>query len=525
MVSLKQAFSILSKSSIYAVSTIRDDIDHEMHKFKRYLYIETETQEKFEQELSRISSEDIIFLCGSSGDGKSELLTRYKKQYSDQFLFHLDGTHSYKPNETAIHALDQRFTEYKKSSKPLIIAINTGMLGNYVQDGDDSHEDIRDSISAFLASDEPKPNHRFIDFSNRSILAAGSDSFATKLIEKITDPDEKNPFYKKFIEESGLSSVSSVLHTNYRLLSNKSVQKQIDGLLKRLRLQCDQFITARAALDFVYELLSDQQYLFDVLFSDSENELLRHMGQFDPAIVHSHELDQFNLQFSLNLLKPSFQACVEKSQEYGVVKFDSAASLLRFMLLMHESFANQEIKELVSQSNKSVVTEYIKIWKAHREFSVDVSYRKFLNSFYRDTLVLAIHRYCNRFAQELAKGQYFLYERNGYKVACDLEIKADFKSIQNTRPCDVGSFKAYFKINDNEERMVAVNVNLLDLLYKINQGYRPNKQDKNAILILDEIVELIREVGTDMDLLYIYREAESIKVVNESHEYYEVSVL
>ena len=526
MVSLWQALSILSKSSPYAVSTIREDSQHELHRFKNYLYIKTATQEKFEEIASKVSGKEIIFLCGSSGDGKSELLTRYKKTHSDDFLFHLDGTHSFSPNETAIQALDMRFSEFKSSGKPLIIGINTGMLGNYLADGLDEHRDIKESINAFLKGQIVNQNHHFIDFSNRSILAEGNKSFSLKLIEKLTDPVETNPFYTLFLAESHSLTATSILHTNYRLLSHPSVQKQIENLLNKVRLQFDQFITARAVLDFVYELLSDKQYLFDVVFADSQNELLRYMSQFDPSQVHSYELDQFKLQFNLKLLKPCYQTFVDESLKWEIDKFNSGDSVLRFMLLMqNDDGVSGDVKKLIAQASQSVVMDYVKIWFLHKTYKGDAGNKQSLNTFYREIVISAIHRYCNRHAQEFIKGQYFLYELNGYKVACDLEIKADFSAISVNKPYEASFFYVCFNINGREVRPIPINVNLLELLKKINNGYRPNKQDKNAILILDEIVDLLREVGTSMNTFYISHADENLKVTNEDDEYYEVSGL
>ena len=60
-------------------------------------------------------------------------------------------------------------------------------------------------------------------------------------------------------------------------------------------------------------------------------------------------------------------------------------------------------------------------------------------------------------------------------------------------------------------------------MMKINNGHRPNRQDKNAILILDEIVDLVRDVGTSTNTFYICNADETLKVTNEDDEYYEVS--
>lgn len=522
---LKNALSILSKSSQYAVSTIREVNKNNIDELKNYLYIETDAQKDLEEVFSRVHNNIIVFVCGSSGDGKSELLTRYKKQYGEEYLFHLDGTHSYSPNETAIHALNKRFSEFKSSEKPLIIGINTGMLANYVAEGLDDHSDIKESIKDFLRGSETNQDHIFIDFSNRSILAEGDKSFALKLIKKLTDPVESNPFYQLFLFESNSLTSPSILHVNYGLLSNVSIQEKIEELIEIVRLKFDQFITARAVLDLIYELLSDKNYLFDVLFTESESELLRQMNRFDPSQMHSYEIDQFKLQFNLNILNPEIKLFIDSCQKnWGVFAFNSADSVLRFMLMIQsDKDVSTDVKNIISPANQSVILDYKKIWRMHKNYSEGGSSKQELNIFYRETVVSAIQRYCNRHAQELTKGQYYLYELNGYKVACDLDIKFNFASIAANKPNEASFFYACFIVNGQAVRPIPINFNLLDLLKKINNGYRPNKQDKNAILILDEIVDLVRDIGISMNTLYIYHNDEKLKVTNENDEYYEAS--
>lgn len=72
----REALSVLSKSSPYAVSTEREEsISTHLDAVKNYLYIkDTEIESDFKKSLTSLSPSDkkIIFLYGSSGDGKSE---------------------------------------------------------------------------------------------------------------------------------------------------------------------------------------------------------------------------------------------------------------------------------------------------------------------------------------------------------------------------------------------------------------------------------------------------------------------
>ncbi len=114
---LREVLSVLSKSSPYAVSTDRaETVSVALDEVKQYLYI----KQDFLKALSSLSSNEkkIIFLFGSRGDGKSEILTKYCHKFSNRANFYLDKTHSFKPNDSAIQTLDkvsQDFSEERNS--------------------------------------------------------------------------------------------------------------------------------------------------------------------------------------------------------------------------------------------------------------------------------------------------------------------------------------------------------------------------------------------------------------------------
>ncbi|PML79800.1 DNA phosphorothioation-dependent restriction protein DptF, partial [Vibrio sp. 10N.261.52.A1] len=191
---------------------------------------------------------DIIFLCGSSGDGKSEILTQYSQKHKATHEFHLDATHSFNPNQTAINALDERFSQFKGNEKPLVVGINIGMLGNYAEEGAEQHDDIKASIKAFLENktDDIPTNHIFLDFEQYPKFTLGHEvstsDFAAKFLARLTEPTLDNPFYALYdseVQKLGHSKLTA----NYALLGLESVQKNIISLLLKARLIKDQFLT------------------------------------------------------------------------------------------------------------------------------------------------------------------------------------------------------------------------------------------------------------------------------------------
>ena len=526
---LIEALSIMSKSSPFAVSTERTS-ESLLQTYKNHIYIETDIEKDFKKELTSVKPHEIIFLCGSSGDGKSEILTRYSQDFQSSRDFHLDATHSFNPNQTAIQALDERFRAFKANDKPLIVGINIGMLGNYAEEGDEQHSDIKATIKAFLENrvDDIPGCYKFLDFEQYpkfTLSQEGSTSeFAAKFLFRLTEPKLENPFYALYQNEVKKSGHNQ-LTANYALLGLESVQKNVISMLLKTRLIKDQFLTARALLDFVFQILAMKGYLFDNLFSGSDNELLGHLQSFDPSNVHTRKVDEFVLQFDLGIEDDGFNQLRDQVKELGVFDVSTAASYLRLVYLLkdEESFSNDYINDLKQDFENTLVNKYADVWLLHKEFDGSGRQKKELTKFYKETVIAAIHRYCNRNAPLLDKDAYFISEYNGFKTAVELEVKPDFNAIKGCGVKKIGSFNAFIQVDGHTLLPMPISINLMELLTKINQGYRPNKHDKNAVLLLDEVIEQVVSVANEKDTLFILKDENRYKIANEDDEYFEVS--
>ena len=142
---LTKALGVLAKSSPFSVSTVTSRKKDELDELKAWLFVQQDIETDLRKLLASLQGQKIIFLCGSSGDGKSEILTRCISEYQDKFDFHLDATHSFAPHQSAIQALDEKFDEHKRGLKPLVLGINIGMLANYSNEGDTRHQEIKES--------------------------------------------------------------------------------------------------------------------------------------------------------------------------------------------------------------------------------------------------------------------------------------------------------------------------------------------------------------------------------------------
>ena len=523
-ITLRNALSVLAKSSSFSVTTVTYRQKDEFDQLKEQLFVKQEIETELQRYLEIAKPGEIIFLCGSSGDGKSEILTRCQSnlRYQQRFNFHLDATHSFAPRQSAIDALNDLFSNHHQYSSPLLIGINTGMLANFAREGAECHLAIRTAIDSFLSADqeESRPyrswNCSFFDFEHYPKFQFNEkkqySSFIKTLLDNLTRNDDSNLFQFIFRHDETVNPELKEV-ANYKLLCLPGVQDVLITQLFKVRLIKDQFVTTRTLLDFLHHLLMGPGYLFDNLFTGAENDLIKKISDFDPARLRTYEIDQFILRYELGLVDPELDDFLAALAPLHI-RFDrqcvnpgDAASLIRlFWLLQDESLGNNYHQKFSVFFNESLFEHYSEIWHLHKNYTADSEQKKALNRFYTSELIAGIQRYANRKAPELSmqKEEFFLGEYGGVKITAPVELKPDWEAIRNKNTAHPTGFDVHLKVGQNSLLPVRIGLNLFELLNKLNNGYRPNKYDKNAIVLLDEIVDLITEQAKSSSEIKFY---------------------
>ena len=523
-ITLRKALGVLAKSSSFSVTTVTHRQKDEFDQLKEQLFVKQEIETELQRYLDVAKPGEIIFLCGSSGDGKSEILTRCKSnpRYQQRFSFHLDATHSFAPRQSAIDALNDLFSNHHQYSSPLLIGINTGMLANFAREGAECHLAIRTAIDSFLSADqeESRPYRSghcsFFDFEHYPKFQFNEkkqySSFIKTLLDNLTRNDDSNLFQFIFRHDETVNPELKEV-ANYKLLCLPGVQDVLITQLFKARLIKDQFVTTRTLLDFLHHLLMGPGYLFDNLFTGAENDLIKKVSDFDPARLHTYEIDQFILRYELGLVDPELDDFLAALAPLHI-RFDrqcvnpgDAASLIRlFWLLQDESLGNNYHQKFSVFFNESLFEHYSEIWHLHKNYIADSEQKKALNRFYTSELIAGIQRYANRKAPEVSmqKEEFFLGEYGGVKITAPVELKPDWEAIRNKNTAHPTGFDVHLKVGQNSLLPVRIGLNLFELLNKLNNGYRPNKYDKNAIVLLDEIVDLITEQAKSSSEIKFY---------------------
>ena len=544
MLTLTQALSVLAKSSPFSVKTLSDRQKDELDEFKDWLFVEQSIETDLRGFLNEINSKKIVFLCGSSGDGKSEILARCYDKFREKFDFHLDATHSFAPDESAIQTLDKTFDAHAKGSRPLVVGINIGMLANYANEGNSRHDEIKKSINRFLEKKLKSTNRSMVDGPVHYLdfeqyprfhfpkIDGTYSTFTHNLFQNLTSKDPKNPFFQaeKYERQSG--NGNTLVLTNYKILSLASVQEMIITQLLKARLIKDQFITVRALLDLIHHLILGPGYIFDNLYVGDDNELVNRLAEFDPAKIHTRELDELVLKYELQLPDVALKDFLTEATKYEInLEFRSseplkAASLIRlFSLIKDEEFGNNYHHKFRATFKETSLEKFIEAWTLHKEFDSNPERRIALRRFYQSDLILGFQKYANRNAPELINTQNELYLNSfgSVMLTAPIDLKPEHISTLDKNGITNTSFTAYIKNYEKSIKPIVINYNLFELLQKLKDGYHPNKYDKNSIVLLEEIIDQIVaavKVGShlkfyDTDYRYTVKEEEGMFVINE----------
>lgn len=495
---------ILARSSAQAVSTLKKSSD-EIEQLRSYLYVETEIEKQFIEALrSRLPPNNILFLCGSSGDGKSEILRRHYGEFSNHYRFHLDATHSFKPDQNAVDALNQLFDEHQASEKPLIVGINIGMMFNFQNAGADRHVEIKKAIGRFIKGERVFRGYHFLSFEDYPKFSlkegrVGSD-FISEILAKVAARENDNPLYLAYLSDK--KNHQRIEYQNYRILQEESVQRIIVKALLHVRLKYDQFFSARAILDFIHNLITGDSILFDNLFSSSAGGLSENLSNIDPCLRRSQKIDEFIVQCSLGIFDKEFDDFkVEYQTRYGAKEMSPSSWVRAFYVLQGVDLGNNYHKRFSLDFEDVLLEDYINIWQLH----YSLSDKKKLREFYNKILIASLVRFANRLVPNLVGDGFYLAQRNGVTISAKVGIGMDSKALGVFDSDQIHSFKAAIKVDDQSVEPFPITVSFLELTERILAGYRPNRHDKNTVVILEEVVEEITRIASKNETLFFHR--------------------
>lgn len=516
---LLNELSKLSASSKEVVESLE-----EMDYFKQYMHVDRTIQDQLLDMIKKSSQVEgcqLILLCGSVGDGKSHLLSYLKsknKELLDEFEFHNDATESSDPKLDEIQTLLKVLEDFSdeninKSNKKLILAINLGVLNNFIESEevksnytllkrfiDDSKVFEQDDISENYESDKFKLVS-FGDYSFYELTQYGPKSdYINNILQKVVSKEYGNIFNKAYLldKENGLYNSMMV---NYEMLSLDSVRKQVVNLLIKSLVKSKKILSTRDLLIFIYDLLVPSKFeknkitLLDLIpnkifISRESGEFLKIISYEDPINLRSSYLDKLlitlntanNIEMFLETyfdkeILEQFDRVFEIYKELNRYSNDAFQIIIRFVFMIGK---NEDINKDIYYDkyvqdlyffNKGELSQYKDLFKKV----------KFLvynwNGFAGDNYIY-LNKYLNKF--NIAEKVYIKESKKGSCSRNSKEVLERFKK----------NIVIAFKCNDKEETL-EIDYQLYEKIEQMQEGYCCTRNDKEKLVRFVEFMQRI----------------------------------
>lgn len=516
---LLNELSKLSASSKEVVESLE-----EMDYFKQYMHVDRTIQDQLLDMIKKSSQVEgcqLILLCGSVGDGKSHLLSYLKsksKGLLDEFEFHNDATESSDPKLDEIQTLLKVLEDFSdeninKSNKKLILAINLGVLNNFIESEevksnytllkrfiDDSKVFEQDDISENYESDKFKLVS-FGDYSFYELTQYGPKSdYINNILQKVVSKEYGNIFNKAYLldKENGLYNSMMV---NYEMLSLDSVRKQVVNLLIKSLVKSKKILSTRDLLIFIYDLLVPSKFeknkitLLDLIpnkifISRESGEFLKIISYEDPINLRSSYLDKLlitlntanNIEMFLETyfdkeILEQFDRVFEIYKELNRYSNDAFQIIVRFVFMIGK---NEDINKDIYYDkyvqdlyffNKGELSQYKDLFKKV----------KFLvynwNGFAGDNYIY-LNKYLNKF--NIAEKVYIKESKKGSCSRNSKEVLERFKK----------NIVIAFKCNDKEETL-EIDYQLYEKIEHMQEGYCCTRNDKEKLVRFVEFMQRI----------------------------------
>lgn len=554
----------LKSSSLEAVESSKSLSD-----FKKYMHIKREVQREFEKHLMNVKdneSSELIFLCGSVGDGKSHILSYYNEHFPEvmrKFTIHNDSTASFYKKKPAIESIKEVLENFaddkiESSNEKLILAINLGTLNNFIEaDNEMKFQKLKGYVESSkileevrsTAYEEKQPHFQFVNFADYhlySLVDGGARSkYLEQLLYKITAKDDKNIFnikYKQICMECSSKKICPV-KANYELLRKDNFRKAVIDIIIEAVIKNKLIIPTRALYNFIYELIVDSRYInsgsaeprneiakldeiqycealiINNLFSQSESsELFDAIHKIDPLWIRKEKLDTFIVDFynKENIKElfadklPEVQYYMKKIEEVDVNQFNRRRLkdlLLKSFIRGYYLLDKKELFELKDKIYDEYVN-YLYYWNRGKKQKLKELYN----------LVKEGMLHWNGDTEDSKINIYIGQAQMEYRISQFVNIKEDLSLIEKNEEEELFNFTNSLKLdfkNEKNDRIYKVEIDymLYQLLAKIVSGYRPNLKDKKLNIKFNDFVEAIVKSGSKDETIII---TQKNKLVNKS---------
>ncbi len=515
---------------------------------------------------SKSNSSKLILVCGGVGDGKSHIISYFKNNYPNMMLefdIHNDATESFEPGKTSIDTLNDVLKDFNDdnilhSNKKLILAINLGALSNFI---DSKYQDNFKNLKKYVEdkkildvdisdnSYEEESNFQFINFSDYHIYSLTEEKaksqYVEDIINKIIQDDERNVF-KNSYKSNCLNcdkNYKCPIKINYEMLMKEPVKEKLIDVLIECVVKDKLIVSTRSLLNFIYDFIVNteldnknneelKQYIDKIncddfikcifvsnLFEHKElSQILYSLSKIDPINSISEDLD--NIIIKLNITE-------DIAGVFNSYLNIDGNNYLESLMSKNDVIEDEKMKLKTKTEQKYLIDSLINMFirlnifiprenlnlddKIYLDYMKNLYYwnigeRRKLANLYNNVKV-AIYNWNG----EVSDGRINISigkNQMRYKISQKLNLSADLSNIKVNGSEELLKFNPSLIIGYKSEDKgtnykIDIDFNLYELLMRIKDGYRPNKNDKYNYINFVEFINKIQKLGSQNKEIYI----------------------
>lgn len=515
---------------------------------------------------SQSNKGELILVCGGVGDGKSHLISYFRNKYPemmDKFNLHNDATESFEPGKTSIDTLNDVLESFSDenidtTSEKFILAINLGALSNFIDSkyGDRfiklkeyvDEKGILD-ISISDSSYNEQSSFQFINFSDYHIYSLIDEKPKSKyledIIKNITQEHKNNVFknsYKNNCKNCGVN-YKCPIKANYEMLMQESVREALIDIVVESVVKNKLIVSTRSLLNFIYDFIVNT-----TLDNKNNKELVEYIGkinceEFIDCVFTSNLYDHKELSYILgSISKIDPRNAKSESLDNIIIKLNTTDDMTNifneYIEINNDSYLstilnkNEEIQNVINrQKNKGdkerienkLIDMFIRLNlfvskkdvdlkdKIYLEYMKNVYYfnkgeKKHLSSLYKNVKD-ASYRW-NGDSEDGTINLSIGRNQIRYKMSQRLNIKPNLSNLKTNDSNELFKFKPNLTLIYKSEQKVKsysidIDFNLYELLMRVKNGYRPNKNDKYNYINFVEFINKIQQLGNQNKEVYI----------------------
>jgi DNA phosphorothioation-dependent restriction protein DptF len=504
-------------------------------------------------------SAQLIFLSGSTGDGKSHLLAylnEYCKDDTQKYRIYNDATASSRYNLTAEDTLEEELIQFsddkiESSGAKMILAINLGVLTNFI-----SRISVQQRYSKLVSfinkskilNEESfehvveEGNFSLVSFSSYNIVELNQDGvsskYITEIFDKIGNTFDGNLFYQAYKKdlENGINADYMV---NYYMFTNCTLRKKLVHKICEFIVKYRVILSTRHLLDFVYNIIvppnisvkMESNNIIDLtnnllptlLYEYPDRALL--LGYFSKNDIMDVRIEQIDAYLvSMNVEKDikSYTMNLLKEEEYNY--WINKLEELSGFVVMDKVIKKKIEKAVIRLLELNGIVSNTKADESFKEF------QQILYGYYHKGTVSLMKMY-----EKVQKAIYKWYgstdennkmviinrDKSRMKIGYNLNLKQSGQF--HVEPQDNSTFTPliyveFEEVVSGQNAGLHVDYSLFEIINRLLQGYIPNKVDEDNAIAFAKFAEKLVKLGQKNDELYLF-DTETNKKFTLNHQY------